>query len=302
MRRRQGFALLVVLSVMVGAVALCVALSTRAGDAVATARARVRLTRGAWIADGCIARARSAIGDLLADDRTAASSWRRLDTLVAVATVAIGCDIVTEPSGVRLDVNSSKPAQLQALFVAAGNSVARADSLVGALIDWRDSDDEARPLGAERMWYDAAGRPSPRNGALASVDELRLVRGLETDSVAANLLGAEHERIWLERAPLPVIAALPGMSAQALTVIAERRQFGRAVGELAALADDLGGAARALLLAHYAELAGLTTNSPEAWTITACATVDEVKSAACVEVGLVRAGARAAVVRRRSWP
>jgi type II secretory pathway component PulK len=302
MRRRRGFALLAVLSVMVSAVALGVVLSTRGGDAVTTAQERVRLTRAAWLADGCIAEARSAIDDLLADDRGAARSWLRLDSLVAATTSGRGCVIVTEPSGMRLDVNSSEPWQLQALFVAAGSSVARADSVVDALIDWRDADADTRPLGAERTWYDAARRPSPRNGPLASVAELRLVRGLELDSVSATLLGVEPERMWLDRAPLPVIAALPGMSTQALEAIAERRQFGRPVGELAALADNLGGAARTLLLGRYAELAGLTTSTPEAWTITACATPDGLSSKSCVAVRLARAGARAAVVRRRSWP
>src|SRR5690348_8668282 len=302
MRRRSGFALLVVLSVMVGTVALGVALSARAGDAVATAQQRVRLTRGAWLADGCIARARSIIGDLLADDRTASRGWTRLDSLVAEAMAGTMCDVVAEPSGMRLDVNSSEPWQLQALFVAAGSSVARADSVVDALLDWRDPDDDPRSLGAERMWYDASGRPSPRNGPFVSQEELHLVRGLGPEIAAAAFLGVEHERIWLDRAPLPVIAALPGISAQTLEVIAERRQFARPVGELAGLADDLPGAARALLLSRYAELARLTTHSPEAWTITSCATLGPLASKSCVEVRLVRAGLRAAVVRRRSWP
>lgn len=46
-----------------------------------------------------------------------------------------------------------------------------------SLRDWEDEDDLHRLDGAERTWYREQGRSGPRNAPIASVGELRLVRG-----------------------------------------------------------------------------------------------------------------------------
>lgn len=51
------------------------------------------------------------------------------------------------------------------------------------LLDWIDEDEDKRPFGAEEPFYRAAG-VRPPNGAVASVGELRLVRGLDPATVA----------------------------------------------------------------------------------------------------------------------
>jgi len=81
------------------------------------------------------------------------------------------------------------------------------DALVDALIDWRDSDDEARPQGAEREYYET--RPMAyaiRNGSLPTLEELLLVRGFDARVVYgedANLSGLldPNEDDFLERFP-----------------------------------------------------------------------------------------------------
>lgn len=57
------------------------------------------------------------------------------------------------------------------------------DSLVTALLDWIDPDSTGRGGGSENTWYRSAGRRLPRNGALASVNELEWVRGFDRDVI-----------------------------------------------------------------------------------------------------------------------
>ena len=174
--------------------------------------------------------------------------------------------------------------------------------MTDALLDWRDADDVARPLGAERAWYGAAARGPPRNGPLALVREIALVRGFSDRGPGLDtILGVEPGRVFLARAALPVLAGLPGMGDEAVSRIAERRARGAPALELLALAGELSVEARATLVAHYAELARLTTPEPDAWIVTSVARDDGSPVTAGMDIRLVRAGTRAAVVRRRSW-
>ncbi len=104
------------------------------------------------------------------------------------------------------------------------------DSLVDAILDWRDVDNIARPLGAERVWYETQRRVAPRNGPFADVRELRRVCGYD-DAVAHvpaldTLLSVEPGRIVPDRAPVAVLASLPGLGPEALGRVAERRSRG----------------------------------------------------------------------------
>jgi general secretion pathway protein K len=200
-----------------------------------------------------------------------------------------------------VDVGSADAEVLSQLFAALSIPQRQADSLVDALLDWRDRDDVARPLGAERDWYEAHGRLPPRNAPLADLRELARVRGFETLHGLDSVLTVEPGRIALNHAPLTVIAALPGLAAEAVAWVAEHRARGVPVTDLLALAGELSPAARRALLARYADLLRLTTVEPDAWVLTSRAKSGAPPVAAVLEVRLVRAGARAAIVRRRTW-
>jgi type II secretory pathway component PulK len=174
--------------------------------------------------------------------------------------------------------------------------------LVEAILDWRDSDDSVRARGAEREWYDGQHRTGPRNAALAAVEELHLVRGFERASEIDSLAGVESEKIVLSRAPVAVLAALPGVGPEAIARLTERRAAGLPIRDVAQLADALSLPARAVLLANYAELARLTTVSPEAWTIISRFTAGKPAVTATLELRVMYAGGRVAIVQRRSWP
>ena len=116
-----------------------------------------------------------------------------------------------------------------------------------------------------------------------------------------SVFSVETGRVSLANAPLDVIAALPGMSDEAVARIAEERVRGERVGDMTALASALSPGARAGMLARYSDLAHAATVEADAWILQARADAGAPALTVVVELRLVRAGDRAAVVRRRTW-
>src|SRR6185295_16889836 len=87
------------------------------------------------------------------------------------------CDVLLQAAGSKLDVNSATPDMIVSLLHAMRESDAQASEMSDALSDWRDTDQVESPVGAERAWYASAMRALPRNGPLADIGELALVRG-----------------------------------------------------------------------------------------------------------------------------
>ena len=300
---RRGFALPAVLWVIVGVAAVSLAGTVAARQSVATAQNRVDHARAAWRAEGCLEVARATTADALADGDRAAIAWTGLDSIFARSSLLAdaACTITARPAGAALDVNSAGAERLQRLFRAAGARPGEADSLTDALLDWRDGDDEPRPLGAESAWYRPHEELPPRDGPIADVAELRRIRGMSEVAGIDTLLGVDPGRIPLGRAPLAVIASLPGIGDEAVARLAELRSRGQQPGDLLAFAASLSREARAEMLARYPELVALVTTEPDAWIVTSGAKEGPRAVSASIEVRLVRAGTRAAIVRRRSW-
>jgi hypothetical protein len=297
---RRGFALPAVLWLTVGVATLTVGVSLVARETLASAHNRVALTRAAWMAEGCIERARAALDPALAADRVSELAWRRLDRVVLSSALTGGCDLALEPAGVALDVNVASGSMVRAVLRAARVASEQTDSLADALFDWHDDDDDARLHGAERAWYRAARRPLPRNGPLAAREELARVRGFDSVPTLHSLFGVEPGRVVVGRAPAPVLAALPGFGVEAIARAGEPDVM--ELPDLAHFMDRLSPAARAALGGSYAELLRSATLSPDAWIVTSRASNGSPRVAVVMEVRLVRAGPRAAVVRRRRWP
>lgn len=309
--RRRGFVLLAVLWVMVGVIAIGLGLALVARRAVGSARNRRTITIAMWDAEDCLARAESVIAAVLEQQtdkaaqgaRVGAETWATLDRAVRSALPAgkAQCSVMMVPTGSTIDVNTASDELLRHFFGALGIAPARVDTLVDALLDWRDADDSARPHGAETAWYIGHGRAPPRNGPLADVRELTRVRGFEVSAGVDSLLGVEPGRIMLDRAPLPVIAALPGFTEEALARVAEHRVRGTPIPDLLNFSAELSATARGALLARYPDLVRLTTAEPDAWILTALGVAGAPTVTVVLEVRLVRAGSRAAVVRRSTW-
>lgn len=321
--RRRGFVLLAVLWVMVGVSALGLALALSARNAIRGAENRRSSEIAVWKAEGCAEEARvviaAALGrgsdgrsvDVVAMRDPTLGGWRSLDRVVGEAPLmrSSGCVVTLRAAGSAIDVNAASEELLHNFFVELVSSGDRADSLTQALLDWRDPDDIPRPLGAEREWYERAGRTLPTNGPLFDARELRYVRGFDTvggldsplDSLLDSLLGVEPGRIDLSHAPLAVLAALPGFTSEAVGRVAEERLRGVQSTDLLALSARLSPAARATLVARYAELARLTVTEPDAWILESRSSAGEPTITEVVELRLVRAGTRAAIVRKRRW-
>jgi general secretion pathway protein K len=298
--RRDGFALLAVVWMLGGGAVLGALLVASTRDAQRVAINRVDLARARWLAEGCVERARAAVDETVRELAIDDSAWAHLDRAVLGSPLTRGCEVSALPAGTTLDVNRADDATLQRFFAAAGLTSEATDSLTSTLLDWRDPDDAPRINGAERTWYDQAGRLAPRNADFVSLEEIRSVRGLEQRPEIVRMLGVERDRILLSHAPLPVLATLPGLTPAALAELDRRRTAGDSVVDVLRLAASLDSAGRAALLGNLSVLNQLATGLPDAWLLVGRATSGSHAVSAQLELRVVRSGRRLAILRRRS--
>lgn len=90
--------------------------------------------------------------------------------------------ITVEDERGKVPLNQMTDEQVRTLFETIGSSGATPEARTHAFLDWLDEDDERRPEGAETQDYAQQGY-QPRNGALRSVEELILLRGMSADVV-----------------------------------------------------------------------------------------------------------------------
>lgn len=292
---RRGFALVAVLWLLAAAGSVVLVGSLAAREAVRAAHNRISLLRARWIAEGCAAEARARLDAAL----QAGSSWSAIGAAAPSETDV--CSVGAHPAGVRVDLNSAGGDQLARLLHLVQVAPERADSLLQALLDWRDADREPRPGGAERAWYTRQGLFPPRDGPLADARELKRVRGFESLDALDSLVGVEPGRIALAAAPLTVIASLPGMTPETLQRLREVRSRRQAPASWTDVAATLSRESQDSLGRHLSELAALATWDPDAWILTARSPPAGDSLVAMVELRLAHAGSRAAVVRVREW-
>lgn len=328
-RDRRGYALLAALWVIVGVATLALGAAAAARDALHTSRNRRVLARAEWSARGCAAQAQAALDAVLADARehpgAVFATWRALDAAFAervATTFGAECSVQLIPAGTRVDLNAADTGQLHALFAVVGIVGLRADSLVAALVDWRDADDVPVALGAERASYhpstaDVAAEgvvdDVPRNGPLASMAELHRVRGYDAVTIARLVTVADVEpgRLSLPHAAAAALASLPGFGPEVLAEVARRRQANEPV-TLAAIATSVSPPAARALGDALPVLADQVTEEPEAWTLLVTAPGAAIaaktdgddgtqsRPTARLELRIGRAGWRVVVLRRKS--
>ncbi len=244
---RRGFALLTVLwatAVAAAAVGFAVA-AARLG--FAESDNRITLGRAGW--------AREACAEVLLARFAQDSTVRRIDTVDLGQ--GVWCAASLEDPGAKLDLNRAAPESIRRLLLN--------DTLADALLDWRDVDDTPRRLGAEADWYRSHGRPPPRNGPLADLAELALVRGSDSAQVAmlAPLLTTRSTgEVNLGAAPVPVLAALPGMTDELLAAVVSYQSSGRLTLRPEELVGMLSTDARRVLLARYQDFARSVSYAP----------------------------------------
>lgn len=274
-RNRDGFALVFTLWILLVCASIAMSLAVIGRDEIVAIQNRHAEDRARWFALGCVERTRAIIEETLWKDGFSASSvrsaWSDLDRVVG-SKAAHGnpnCAIDIAPTGLALNVNTASPEQLRRLL---RHFSAEPDVLVDAIVDWRDADDSPRPQGAETGWYVERELPPPRNAPFTSLSELRLVRGISAELLARGVLGIRNERVLWRRADRAVLSALPGMTDEALTILAAHGLS--EISDLSALASfpEMSAGARDSLARSSRDLIPMVTSTAESWVITATAT------------------------------
>jgi hypothetical protein len=152
--------------------------ATRAS--VITASAEIDRAKLLAAADAGIA---LALDGLLAEDRT--SRWSIDGRTRRVGFDGMTLQIVVQDERGKIPLNLMDEGQVRDMFERLGLTGERLDIVTDSFLDWRDEDEERRPNGAEAEDYAAAGI-RPRNGALRSLGELAMIRGLDA-SLAKRL-------------------------------------------------------------------------------------------------------------------
>lgn len=201
---------------------------------------------------------------------SAFARWNRIDRLLAdLDSVALASDahyrVRASDVGRRLSLNAASSAELRRLFTAAGVDRHAAEIAAQSILDWRDADDLHRLHGAE--WEDHYRHLTPpvrpRNGEFRSVGELRRVRGIGGiyERIAPFLTVLGDGRVNLNAAPPQVLAALPGLTPEAVDLILSRRSLAP-LTNLFELEPHLSPASRHVFLHEFAALAARASFAP----------------------------------------
>lgn len=116
-------------------------------------------------------------------------------------------EIAVQSEAGKVDVNAADPVLLTALMLQLGVDADQASGLGAAIADWRDTDDLARPGGAEAAHYQQAGLPyGPADRPFARLEDVRRVLGMDATLLEPLL---PHITVWSRQARPDVAAASP---------------------------------------------------------------------------------------------
>jgi hypothetical protein len=260
--------------------AMAAALAGR--TSVYAARNRVELERAYWRAAGCARRAQAAMDtalDTAATPEQAALIWRMLNHAVAGSALIVGCNLSLEAAGTRLDLNAATDEAVANLAVALGYGNDEARAMADSLADWRHAEGSVRPLNDAR--------------------ELSRVRGFENLARFDSVVSVEPGRISLATAPITVLLAVPGVTAELATAIVARQQAGAPIADLSEALASVSEASAATLASRYSDAVRMTTADPDAWLLRSIASSGLPPNTFVLQWRLGRVGRRIVVLRVR---
>lgn len=284
---RRGFSLLTVLwtVTLLSLVSGAVLAGARTGGAAT--RNRLYLTRSGWAREACLEILK---GDYAEQQKLPAPN----------DSISLGrdtwCRVTMEDPGARLHLNHASPSQLRALMGV--------DSVVAAVLDWRDDDHDARNHGAEDDWYRARGRRQARDSGFADPRELAYVKGVSPEDyrrLHPLLTTRGTGAINLNAAPRSVLRTIPALSSEAINMLLFRRERAQPVTSPEHLAAILSPNARERLLQDYAGFLSRVSFKPRVLVAHVEGWVSRSPVRARMVVELVPMGRRLAVVRREVW-
>lgn len=222
MRRKgeEGYVLVAAVASIAVFAAMALAMLSATRAAIVTGTAEVDQARAVAAADAGIA---IALSGLLVDDP--AGRWPIDSSPRTIAFAGAQVSVKVEDERGKVPLNLMDEPMAERLLAAFGIEGEQAKIMRDSLLDWLDSDEEKRPYGAEAPFYAPLGY-TPRNGAFASVGELRRVRGFDAAIVArmAPLLTVNFGRGNFEPSHAQPIAIEIMMGDQGTVEALERRR------------------------------------------------------------------------------
>jgi general secretion pathway protein K len=175
--RERGFVLLIVIWVTGLLAVIAAGFATVMRTHIKVTANTVESARAAALADAGV---NIAIMELV----STGPNGRRRFAVDGTPTVCRALDdgvlsIAVEDEAGKVDLNAANERMLTLLLQGLGANPREAAALADRILDFRDADDERRPLGAERSDYAAAGLAhGPKNAAFDTVEELDQVLNL----------------------------------------------------------------------------------------------------------------------------
>ena len=170
--REQGYALIVAIMSMILFALMALTMINATRGTVITASAEIDRARLSAAADAGLA---LALQGLLTRDP--AQRWPITGAPRRVAFEGMVLTIAIEDERGKIALNVINKAQVEIMFQSFGLSGGEREEAVDGFLDWRDEDFTPRLRGAEDEAY-AQNRIRPRNGALKSIGELALIKGI----------------------------------------------------------------------------------------------------------------------------
>ena len=229
--RQDGVALITVLWALV---ILAVMVTSMTGSVRRESQALFHAEAAVRTAEAARGAANLVIHSLLEENRDAwahpaDSQWRAFDFGGGRAWITV------RPLRSLVDLNYADGTFIEGLLVAVGAGSDRAAMLSDSILDWRDTSDARRALGATDAEYQALGRRyGRRNGDFETIDELQMVYGMTPEiwQRLAPWITVHGEAAVPDPAAAgaPVLAAFPGHDVESVRQWAEQRDYQVAQG------------------------------------------------------------------------
>jgi len=231
-RGRAGFALPLVLGIILLLVIMALGLSIFSRMRMQQARYQMEQARAYYLARRGLVQVEYRLAKLWARNRAreagADGRWQNLRGVPGQVRYR-----VQDERG-KLNINRITPLVLRRVLARLGLGPDRLERAADSILDWIDRDGIPRPAGAEEKFYLSLPLPYlPRNSHITSPGELALVRGVGGGLV----FGGGEPALWslvttyspgrrvdINSAPQAVLACLPGIGPDKAPRLVERRQ------------------------------------------------------------------------------
>jgi general secretion pathway protein K len=217
---RRGFALVVVLWGLLLAGTLALSLSSAMRTEGEAARNAADSGRAYYFARSGINRAVALFSSLPPEEA--------LGRGLSDVTEGEGYEVSVEDEGGKIDVNAASAGWIRGALESAGVGAAEAAGVAAAIVEWRSPEGSegdgapAAPRGAD------GGEERPRRGKIASLDELRHVRGVTPGlyrRVLSRLFTVHGSAVVNVNAASPAVLRAAGLTAaQAERVVSLRAE------------------------------------------------------------------------------